>query len=224
MITVICWKWKGWRGNTYTRHHVHALRNMVKRHLSEPHRFVCITDDPHRLDCESLPLPPNPEGLDAEVMHVPNCYRRMWAFSDEARAVLGSRVLSIDLDCIITGTLDPLLVDNVPFMILKGYVAPYNGSIWYVEPGAHPEVWYDINQRNIDIAQDDIKGYGSDQVWMSHKLKGAPTWSSSDGIHQYTRTVDCNEPPDGARIIFFAGSKKPWTSGMYDRYVKESQP
>ena len=42
MLNVICVK----HGTKYTSLHVNRLYNMVKRHLTIPHRFVCFTENP----------------------------------------------------------------------------------------------------------------------------------------------------------------------------------
>jgi len=41
MVNVICLKW----GTRYDAGYVNRLRRMVQRHLIQPHRFVCLTDD-----------------------------------------------------------------------------------------------------------------------------------------------------------------------------------
>jgi hypothetical protein len=55
MINVICLK----HGDKYNPMYVNNLYNMVGRHLSLPHRFVCFTDDPRGINknVETRPLP-----------------------------------------------------------------------------------------------------------------------------------------------------------------------
>lgn len=226
MLTIATFKWRGWRGNMYTAKHVLALRNMVGRHLRQPHRFVCITDDKRGLrDVETLPLWPMHEGFDAEVLHHPNCYRRMLLFADEARLLFGDRILHLDLDCIITGALDPLIPEpGTGFKVVKGHVADYNGSMWYVEPGYRPDLWHGLTQDAADRAQAGTGGYGSDQVWMSHMLPSHATWGPEDGVYQYHTDITSGEVPAGARVIFFAGPKKPWKCSMTSLYLRESRP
>lgn len=55
MITVVTFLWKGWRP-VYESKHVNAWARMVKAHLKQPHRCVCITDLPHGIECETFPL------------------------------------------------------------------------------------------------------------------------------------------------------------------------
>ena len=46
-LTVACLKW----GRKYGVDYVNILRDMVRRHLAVPHRFVCLTDDPAGIEC-----------------------------------------------------------------------------------------------------------------------------------------------------------------------------
>ena len=64
MLTIVCWKWKKHKSGfqlpgvvPYTAHHVNVLRNMLERHCHIPFRFVCLTDDPRGIECETLPVP-----------------------------------------------------------------------------------------------------------------------------------------------------------------------
>ena len=41
MATILCMKW----GKKYGPEYVNRLHSMVSRHLTIPHRFVCLTDD-----------------------------------------------------------------------------------------------------------------------------------------------------------------------------------
>lgn len=219
MLTITCFKWKGWRGNTYQADHVNRLQRMVKRHLQAEHEFVCITDDPRGVKARTIPLWEGLPGLTAEPDKKPNCYKRLRLFSDDSP--ITGPVLAIDLDCIITGPLDPLLPDT-GFKILKGYSCPYNGSLWYVEPGYRPDVWRTLNTETAEQARSALPGAtGSDQVWLSHMLPGHETWGPEDGIYQHARGP---EPADDARIIFFAGAQKPWDRNckLRDRYITES--
>ena len=41
MATILCMKW----GTKYGPEYVNRLHSMVRRHLTIPHRFVCLTDN-----------------------------------------------------------------------------------------------------------------------------------------------------------------------------------
>ena len=48
MKNVLCIKW----GNKFPADYVNKLYRMVERHLSLPHRFVCLTDNTTGLNSE----------------------------------------------------------------------------------------------------------------------------------------------------------------------------
>lgn len=220
MLTVVCWKWRGWRA-IYEPRHVHALKRMVEQHLHMPHRFVCITDDADGLECETVPL------WDSPVEHVrsgyPNCFVRLGMFSAEARDLLGGRVLSIDLDCIILNDITPLITDD-DLKIMKGKASPYNGSLILHRTGTRTWLWEEMSAdpikslqavRRLERKQGRLY-YGSDQSWISYRAAGEPTWSVEDGVYQY-RWLGSLPIPDNARIVFFAGNDKPWD-------IREARP
>src|SRR5688572_28781917 len=45
VISVVCWKW----GKKYSVSHVAKLQSMLARHLTIPHRLVCLSDKPDEL-------------------------------------------------------------------------------------------------------------------------------------------------------------------------------
>jgi len=90
-MTIVCWKWKNsnYQKKEFTSWHVNRLAAMVRRHLGVPHELICVTDDPSGLDKDIRPVP-LPEIPDLPVLPGrPNCFLRLWAFSDRARAVFG---------------------------------------------------------------------------------------------------------------------------------------
>lgn len=218
MLTVVCWKWRGWRA-IYEPRHVHALKRMVEQHLHMPHRFVCITDDADGLECETVPL------WDSPVEHVrsgyPNCFVRLGVFSIEARELLGERVLSIDLDCVILDDITDLIGDD-DLKIMAGSVCPYNGSLFLHRTGTRSWLWDEIAADPISSLQAVRRHarktrrdyYGSDQAWIAYRCPDEPTWTEADGVYQYRR-LGARPLPDDARIVFFAGPEKPW--GVHER-------
>jgi hypothetical protein len=114
--------------------------NMISRNLDLPHRFLCITDDPAGVSCETYPLwnEPNvnlPQGR-------PNCYRRLKVFGDFGKE-LGDRLMSIDLDAVITGNITQIVDRKEDFVIWKDVSQStlYNGGMWCMTPGTRKQVW-----------------------------------------------------------------------------------
>lgn len=213
-LTIVTWKWVGWRGATYKAQHVLAMRWMLEQHLKIPHRFICVTDDARGLeDCETYPI------WDYPIVNTgagrPNCYRRLRVFSKEARSMFGPRLLSIDLDAVVMGDITHLITDD-DFKIMQGKAAPYNGSMFLHRTGTLTHVWETFDKNSPDVVRrhermTQVRHYGSDQAWMSYAIPGAPTWGEADGVYHFTLL---NQLPADTRLIFCAGGVKPWAPSM----------
>jgi len=223
MITVVCWKWQQ---NKYRSHfkaeHVRTLKNMVARNLKLDHRFVCITDDASGLDdIETMELwdGPNislPTGK-------PNCYRRLRVFAPDAKDWLGERILSIDLDTVITDDITPLVDNDYDFKIWGDTAKNtyYNGGFWIMNAGARSKVWSQFHS-NANRVTRRKRMVGSDQAWISYILgPNEKKWSTDDGVYSFRNHLKQGEKdlPDDARIVFFHGHYDPW-----DPEVQEQNP
>jgi hypothetical protein len=221
-ITIVTWLWKGNR--PYQPHHVAVLASMFRRHLSIPHRFVCITDmDGDFGDGVEVMNMPNAaralgEYRTPEAPHFPSCYRRLWMFSNEARC-LGERVMLVDVDMVLTGSVDHLFEHTAPFVGWMprqtwGHGPRLGGGMYLMTPGSHTEVFDDFNGHE-SIKEARAAGFrGSDQAWISHKLCGeVDLWPHSAGIYSI-RDLKQGLLPSNARLVQFNGSVKPWQSRL----------
>jgi hypothetical protein len=199
------------------------LQRMVQHYYTKPHRFICVTDDPTGLDAsvEVVPLwrdyidVPSPHG-----MGQPACYVRLKAFAPEMRAVLGERFVSIDLDVMVTADLSPLWDRTEDFLIwhhrhpspgTNGPNTYYNGSMWMLTAGSHPEVWERFTGESSAKEAYSAGHHGSDQGWMSYTLPKAPGWQERDGVYAYSYGIrGARELPKGTRLVSFHGPLKPW--------------
>jgi hypothetical protein len=228
-LAVVCFMWNtGFRA--YTADHVNRLAAGYRRHLSIPHRFVCITDEPGDFspDVTVMPLPesarwlvdlPSPEGP-----NYPSSYRRLWAFSKEARE-LGDLILMSDVDAVITGPVDPLIeyihevkADFVGWRPPSTWagVRRVAGGSWLLRTGTHNFVWHGFTLAGIKAARASGQ-YGSDQAWLSYCLADhCALWPKGHGIFeaQWMRSNKFKTLPTGARIVHFNGKQKPWDADM----------
>lgn len=216
MVTVVVWKW----GKKYGVGHVAKMQSMLARHLHQPHRLVCITDRPKELPAgvEPAPMPPI---LDWDVKGL----RRMWLYSSEA-ARLGARLFQLDLDVVLTDTIDPIVNRPEDFVIWKSDSNwkdkwAYNATVMLVTPGATEDVWrrWWANPRKV-FRDADADGWGpkvnSDQAIACYLLKDreVPVWTISDGIYAYRVFAGKygergQTLPEGARIVSFHGPRDP---------------
>lgn len=218
MITFVTWKWStpGYR-STFGPNAVNTMRRMLARHYPEPHRFCCVTNDAKGIDADIEIVPDREDWASVPSPHGngnPTCFRRLRLFAPDARETFGDRVVSIDLDCVITGDLRPLFDRGEDFVAWQDAMHPrqMNGSLWKLRTGAHPEVWEQFN-RNAPVKALAAGFVGSDQGWISYCLQGTPRWTREDGVLSFR--VDCkNGLPAGARLVAMHGKTDPWSVGV----------
>lgn len=242
-LTIICWlfsqprKWQQLKFQPYTAAHVNALYRACKENIRVPHRFLCLTDRPKGIECDTAEIWPaiyvqseqdrknGDPGEDA-------CYRRLHAFDPEWQRALGTEYhLSLDLDTVFLGDATPLIREakTRDFTILRGsrwekragrlhgtLCSWYNGSMWMCRAGARPQFWNDFDPATFLARRDAYKmpngqrPHGSDQAWISVCAGNAEaTWGPEHGVIQY-RTLK-GPMPENARVLFFAGRQKPWS-------------
>lgn len=226
MITVACWKWRRIATGhqlphvvDYTAEHVHRLRDMVQRNTTVEHQFVCITDDPEGLDCETLPL--------WNTLEAGGCYHRLKAFDPEFD-LLGDRFAWIDLDCVITGNIDHLLEVDADFAIHRyAYnnrpLQRYNGGLLVMNRGARRQVWETFDPvdtpKLIARLNHNQRVVGSDQAWISLVLgQNERKLGPADGVYEVAHLRD-KPLPGNACAVMFSGARDPSASNL--PWVKE---
>ncbi len=108
-VIVLCMKW----GRRYEARYVNVLARAAADHLSRPHRFVCLTDNPAGLDAgavEALPIPDMnlPSDKIAE-----GGWPKLAVFKPQLHDLAGL-CLFLDLDVVIRGELDPFFEAGSP--------------------------------------------------------------------------------------------------------------
>jgi hypothetical protein len=215
MLTFITWLWGD---EKFTVDHVRKLRAGIARHVEQEHRFICFADRTLEIiGVETKRIP------DPRLCLIPGCFARLRVFDPWFQAMLWpetsptDRVVSLDLDTIITGPLDDLFPVGKSFMILQGgNVAnpnPYCGAVMQVARGAHCSIWSDFS---VEAAENIEKwDFADDQGWIWHKLgNNAPGWKTgaSSGIYVFQKPGWPRDPlalPYGAKIVTFGGWRKP---------------
>lgn len=117
MLTVAC-VWV--KGNVpYGVEYVAKLRGMVGRHLSQPFRFVCLTDRPEL-------LPANVEGI---KIALPKGLFGWWAKVElfSSRHGFTGRMLYLDLDTLVVSDLQPIVDYPAPFALVP-HAGTFNGK------------------------------------------------------------------------------------------------
>ncbi|UDL94333.1 hypothetical protein LGH83_17745 [Lichenihabitans sp. PAMC28606] len=226
MLTIVCMKW----GQTFLAEHVNGLYRGVKRHLKEPFRFVCLTDDAAGLSAgiDARPIPDL--GLPPERW-TSGCWPKLSVFMpglfDDA-----SLVMYIDLDVVILGSLS-IFVDRARAIPGLHILKEWNPMLWSILPAAlRPDrgaqgslfAWVP-NQQHIIFNRfmaDQEAAYAvghTDQGFIGLAANNKHYWPS-DWTVSFKRTCVWYYPlnlvfrrirqPKRARVVIFHGSPRPW--------------
>lgn len=230
---VVTWRWTppaGYR-STFPPETVNVMRRSVARNYPRPHRFVCVTDDPEGIDPEVEIVAPWDDFADIPSPSGgknPSCYRRLRMFHPEIGSVFGRRFVSLDLDMVITGDLQPVW-DRPEDIVLYGDTNPrtfFNGSMILMTAGARPQVWETFDPIESPKASKAAGHHGSDQGWLSYCLGPSEAkWTKADGVYSYRNDLAPNGAsilPPNAKIVVFHGNVDPWSpSGQRLPWVQE---
>lgn len=230
MLHVVLWKWNQPNAREhYTSEHVNMMAAMLRRALGRmPYRVVCVTDDSYGVDTEVYPLWPDCDNLaNATRRDLPSCYRRLKLFDQDTQRQMGiekgERILSIDLDTLLTGDITGLVSRRDRFLgwALKGDHHPkvFNGSFQMFTAGDLEFIWkeFDPVVSPKEAARANFKG--SDQAWLSYRLVNMHDCDGlvSPEVVSYPNEIRRLALLDArTRIIFFHGRRKPWHQAALD--------
>lgn len=161
-LHVICYKW----GEKYSSEYVNILCAMVRRHLTIPHSFHCITDNPTDL-ASSVVVHELPD------VGVEGIWRKLMTFQNNFLGLQGEYVVSIDLDVVVVDSLD-FLADHPEIDLFIGRnwarhndAARASGAIYRLRVGSHSFIW----ERFINDAERSIEKYHG-----KNRLIGEQNW------------------------------------------------
>jgi hypothetical protein len=213
-VTFIAWLW----GKKYDGMDVAKLGAGIRRHYHRNYHFVVFSDRAVSL----------PDGIEVRLISNPElmgqgCFCRLRMFDPDWQAANGfdDRIVSLDLDAVIVGMMEPLFDRSEPFLILQNVNAmnpnPFNCSVMMLRAGAHPEVWSDFSMEKAAAVP--FHKFPDDQGWLWHKLPAAAGWDAGhqSGIYGFQKPgwprYTGQELPRDARIVCFIGWRKPQLFG-----------
>jgi len=224
VVNVICIKW----GTLFGPDYVNRLYSGVRRNLSRPVRFFCMTEDSNGIhpDIEVLPLPEESyqEKMNAAlaVANRQGAMRKTSLFRPGLVPDLEGPFLGFDLDVVITGALDPLLTLEPGKVAMrhdwtekrKGRPTGH-GSVFRFDPALHGFLYEDLAANpygEVEAAR------GSEQRYTSHKAmeRGQFVYIPDPWVVSFK--YDCNPFPGNylrvarlpadARVVCFHGHPK----------------
>lgn len=230
MIAVCLWRW----GRLFGPEYVERTVSMLGRHLHLPHRVYCFTDDPNSLPRDVIPMP-----IPRDLVYTPRCRRRMWQYNAEVDATLGRRLLSIDLDVVITGDITPLVARPAPIVMWRvGYAGVLSGSFVLWDAGALHGAWAAyVAEPERFPRRAQPAGIGSDQAMLNRWLQdsrtpvvelteardGFVTWFGAGYSEQERHGMGPGRPdlPPGARLVVLGSADKAVLDDGRYPWVKE---
>ena len=216
---VLCMKW----GTLYGPDYVNVLFNAVRDHLDGPFRFVCLTDDAAGL-AEGIEARPIPDlGIPPEKF-AHGGWPKLAVF---ARALhdLSGRMLFIDLDSVITGSLEPMFALEGSFRAIGGGDGWRRGGppdaevellsgVFAMDVGGHPEV--------LDaFVAEGAGAYAraeNEQAYIEKTISDWAPWPAGwvVSFKRHLRrsmgadlVLPVHAPPEDARIVAFHGDPRP---------------
>ena len=193
-ITVAC----VWWGNLYGKEYVEKLRNSVKRHLTIPHDFVCLTDRDDVPDgVIKIPLEVGPEGW----------WQKTSLFKP---GLFKGKVLFLDLDVIIINSLDKFATIENPFTMIENFGpnkkhAAHNSSVMVWTPSKQTEKIY------TQFSEEVTKELHGDQCWIWRVMDKDITNYVHDWVdsYKYGKLPNWRRQTKNTSIIIFHGQPKP---------------
>jgi len=105
MIDIVCFKW----GPKFTAEYVNNLYSAIQRNTTIEHRFICYTDDPEGVECETRPF----------LIDLPVWWYIIGLTNPEHEH--NDQLVYMDLDTIITGNIDHILTLDKPFATISDF-------------------------------------------------------------------------------------------------------
>jgi hypothetical protein len=211
---ILCIKW----GNKYSAEYVNNLYSMVKRNITPPFTFVCLTDCSDRLvnSIRALPLPVL--GC-SEPVRTRGKWRKVALWGESLHGLQGA-ALFLDLDSIIINNIDSYFQLGKPEDVIleRNWAKPLSNlgqtSVFRFQIGSHPEILKTFQDNPQGIADK----YSYEQHYITHSTKKIMKfwprgWTRHFRLHclgpMPVRMVRPAIIPQGCKIITFPGRPKP---------------
>jgi hypothetical protein len=151
-VNFVCIKW----GTKYPPEYVNHLARSVRRCLTIPYRFVCLTDDPRGIDSDVETKP--------FTVELPGWWNKIALFQARIHDLTGT-LLYLDLDMVVIRNIDGILgypgeFVAVPTLLREG---EFSSALMRFEIGCHQRVW-ELFERHAERVMSEIYG---DQNWIN---------------------------------------------------------
>lgn len=240
--TILCIKW----GTKYGSQYVNRLFSGARRHLSGKFRFVCLTDDSHGIErgVEVFPLPQT--GFDEAAFDARkggDTWRKVGLFQP-GLADLQSETLFLDLDIVITGSLDELFTyEPGKFCVIHDWLERRrawmpgrdgrvgNTSVFRFHPQRHQLAYTYFAEHQSEVLQ----SFRIEQQYISRVLKDDLAFWPDEWVSSFKRYCRPTFPlnhfctprqPASTKVLVFHGFPLPdqAIAGYRGGWIKSTLP
>jgi hypothetical protein len=197
-------------GGIYKAEWVRKLRDACARHMSLPHRFVCLSDV--EVLCERIPM----------IHGWPGWWAKIELFKP---GVIRGPTLYLDLDTVLVGSIDALAYLPHDFAVMRNFHRPEmpgSAVMWFRE-AAPTEVYERFRAQPEalirEYAAKAAGAYVGDQAFLWDVLNREIPLFDSPLIRSYKKHCQ-NGVPKGAALVAFGGPRKPST--VDDPWVRKA--
>lgn len=209
----MCVKW----GSLYGPEYVNNLYAMVKRNITPPFRFVCLTDDDSGIH-------PNIETKMLEDESLIGWWTKIEYFKNPLFDINGP-ILAIDLDVVIVDNIDCFFEYHFGEFCMKQDIPGhgYSSCVMRFNAGEYEHVYDRLDLSTIDYAKsNEIPGFKKhkfwgDQIWITEQMaqdpknRGVITWPE-EWIPLFS--IHCHYAP-GTKKTYAELSSSQWRNGDF---------
>jgi hypothetical protein len=212
MVDVVCI----FTGDKYSTEYVVRLERAVDSHLHQSFQFWCVSDRRQYNNWTQIRADSN----------LPGWWQKLALFRENPFCFdgFGDRLLYLDLDVVITGSLDEIVNFDSSFAMHRDFERRdrnMNASaVMVLDRGAATDIWHRFDE-NPRAAMD---GFHGDQEFIT-SVCPAPDLLPSRWVVSYKLEAQTGIP-DGAKVVCFHGKPKPHecASWVFDKWRVHDDP
>lgn len=215
-VNIVCMKW----GDRYEPEYVNNLYHMVKRNISLPFRFICLTEYPEGIE-PGVEVKPLPEFKEPPPKYLRFCLAwRKLALFDETVYDLTGKTLFLDLDLLVIDNIDCFFSYSDKLAIIENWSQPNRligqSSVFCFDIGKYTHLLEKYRNQQEEV----LKNNRTEQVYITRELGEGnfdyfpDDWCKSFKMHCMPGGIlnsfmTPTKIPKKARIIVFHGNPNP---------------
>lgn len=215
-VNIVCMKW----GDKFGPEFVNNLYHMVKRNITLPFRFICMTEVPDGIE-KGVEIKPLPEFQEPPAPYLKFClaWRKLALFDDPVYDLQG-KTLFLDLDVVVIDNIDCFFSFSDKLAIIENWSQPNRligqSSVFCFDIGKYKHLLDKYRNQQDEV----LRNNRTEQVYITRELGVGgfeyfpDDWCKSFKMHCMPGGVFNSfkipaKIPENAKIIVFHGKPDP---------------